>query len=131
MKNIIGVLMLLSLFACKSEKTEQSEVVEKAAATCTAADFLELKNEALQTDFFAQLDAITKTQNLDATEEIFRDITPELLQTLLSDATKGGFAESKTFEKDYNFNLAPSDFKDSEKCMDKMSVTFDESTCTF
>lgn len=72
--------------------------------------------------FFVQLDAITKTQNPDATEEVLRDITLELLQTLLNDATKDGFGESKTFEKNYSFNTASSDFRDLESYMDKVSV---------
>lgn len=72
--------------------------------------------------FFVQLDAITKTQNPDAAEEVLRDITLELSQTLLNDATKDGFGESKTFEKNYSFNTASSDFRDLESYMNKVSV---------
>jgi hypothetical protein len=134
MKNIIAVFMLLSLFACKAKETEQAEAVEQTTKGCTAADFFKLKNQDLEKDFFTKLDNLTQVpfEGGNPTEaNTWRDVTNEALQAFLADATKGGFAESKAFENDYNFGLAPYESKDSEKCMDKLSVTFDESTCIF
>lgn len=136
MKNIIGVLMLFSLFACKPQETGQSEVIEQTQKTCAANDFFELKNEALQTDFFAQLDVAYKATIIENGGEvdendIWQDITSESLQKLLADAEKGGFAESKSFEKEYHLNHAASGFKDSESCMDRLSISFDENECSF
>ncbi|NJN77004.1 MAG: hypothetical protein HC803_00640 [Saprospiraceae bacterium] len=134
MKNILIVLILISLFACKAKETEQTEVTEQAPKGCVAADFFELKNQNLEKDFFTKLDNLRQIpfEGGNPTEaNTWRDVTNEALQAFLADAAKGGFAESKTFENDYNFDLAPSEGKDSEKCMDKLSVTFDENTCTF
>jgi hypothetical protein len=136
MKNIIAVLMLLSLFACKAKETEQKEVVEQATKGCTAADFFDLKNKDLQTDFFAQLDAAYKAGIVEnggevTADDVWQDITPEALQQFLGDAEKGGFAESKKFEKEYLSVTTPSNSKNSKSCMDRLSISFDDSACTF
>jgi hypothetical protein len=136
MKNIITTLILLSLFACKAKETEQTEVVEQATKGCIAADFFDLKNTDLQTDFFAKLDAAYKAGIIEnggevTADDVWQDITPEALQQFLGDAEKGGFAESKKFEKEYLSVATPSDSKNSANCMDRLSLSFDDSDCSF
>jgi hypothetical protein len=59
------------------------------------------------------------------------DLTPEYLNTFLSDIDIDSLNAQKRFAKTYHFNIAPKGYTDPEKCEDKIEVRFDEKNCSF
>lgn len=101
---------------------------------CSALDFLNLKDEKLQSDFFKQLDSIRKAQypnNNEQENEIMVDITPALLKFFLKDIDKAILSKNASFEKEYHFNIAPKGYTDPKKCKDKISVEFYQEHCSY
>lgn len=119
----------------KEIHSENNTNIQRDTTKCdkTALDFLKLANKKIQADFFHQLDSTKKVQypNKDQDTAIFVDLTPKLLDRFLSDLNKEGFYKTGNFEKEYYFNIAPQGYTDSKECKDKISITFDKSTCSF
>jgi hypothetical protein len=59
------------------------------------------------------------------------DINPGLLNKFLRDVNKEQLVNTGTFEKEYDFHIAPPRFRDSGKCRDKIAVSFDKKQCRF
>lgn len=114
----------------KSTHDVQSETT---ACNSAATDILKLRDKIIQADFFHQLDSIRKVQypNNDQDTAIFVDFTPILLNRFLKDVNKEQLTNTGEFEKEYNFNISPPQYKDSKECKDKISLTFDKETCSF
>ena len=119
----------------KYEKTVVKEVEKIDSVNCfgKTVDFLKLKDNELQTDFFAKLDSLRKVQfpNNDQETSIMVEITPEYLNKFLSDIDQDSLIINKRFDKEYNFNIAPKDYTDPEICKDKIAMNFDEKNCSF
>lgn len=96
-------------------------------------DFLKLTDKTIQADFFHKLDSIRKVQypKNDQDTAIFVDLTPKLMDIFIKDLNKDELNKTGSFEKEYNFNIAPPKYKDSKECIDKISLSFDKETCSF
>ncbi len=135
---ILIPIIILSLGFIKIQKQENFNSKTNVQINTTSCDtspiaFLKLTEKKIQVDFFHQLDSIKKDQypNDDLDTNIFVDITPKLLNKFLGDLNEELFIETGSFEKEYNFNIAPPQFVDSKECLDKISITFEKNTCSF
>ena len=161
MKYTIYIFTILLLFNCKnatdSPPSSSSERIEflpepdkdlreeyeksikeeekSHSITCsrTEMDFLKLKEDKLQTAFFAKLDSIRKVQypNNDQEKNIMVDLTPRFLNKFLNDINPDSLGINKAFDQEYHFNIAPKNYTDPKTCKDKISITFDEENCNF
>lgn len=122
-----------TFFQQKIIKTESDKQSEFASCDKTALDFLKLTDKTIRTDFFRQLDSIRNVQysKNDQDTAIFIDITPKLLDRFIRDLNKDELSKTGEFEKEYNFNIAPPQYRDSKECKDKISIAFDKNTCRF
>ena len=152
MKTTIYFFVLFIIWGCvdgnhntnsKSNNTTMSASLNKTSSTqnivasttfrCSAIDFLSLKDEKLQTNFFTQLDSIRKAQypNDDQENEIMIDITSALLNSFLNDIDQSVLSKTKGFAKEYHFNIAPKGYADPKKCKDKISIEFYQENCRY
>lgn len=162
MKNLIFLLTVLTIFGCanteevettpSSDRMElvpepdqdlrgkykesigkDSELIPSTTCTVKIEDFLKLKDEDLQADFFSQLNSIRNVQypNKDQETSISVDLTPEYLSEFLADISLDSLSANKLFEQEYHFNIAPKDYTDPEICKDKIAVSFDAENCAF
>jgi len=162
MKNFIYILTLLTIVGCGNsekkdahvffdrlelvsesnidlreeyEKSTVNDSLKTEANNCSGEiiDFLKLKDNGLQIDFFSKLDSIRKVQYPanDQETSIMFDLSPEYLNKFLVDIDIDSLSVKNQFEKEYHFNIAPLDFTDSEICKDKIAVSFDVKDCSF
>lgn len=153
MRLLISLLTIFLLFSCNPVEQssssdrldfvpepdkEQREAYEqaqkiKASLKCSAADFLLLSQNELQTEFFSKLDSIRKVQypDLDQEVNIMVDISPDYLDQFMEDIQIDSLSQNLEFSQDYHFNIAPSEYTDPEKCADNISVAFDPTDCFF
>ncbi len=111
-----------------------TEIPKSDIHNCQSIDFLRLNEIELQTQFFNQLDAILRIQypnNENREADIFVDLNVNLLNQFLKDIDGDLLTKNGKFEKEYDFNIAPEEYYDSEKCNDKISIQFDKTDCSF
>jgi len=101
--------------------------------SCSAKDFLLLRDKVTQSDFFRQRDSVRKIQyplgDQDTCNSV--DITKNMLQQFLKDIDINLLLKTNTFESTYFFNIAPPQFSDSKKCKDIIRLQYFPSSCTF
>ena len=136
-------IFLLTIIGCadstheeKSLKTEKLSEPTTSVITpnsCSAKDLLELRNPALQYDFFRQLDSIRKVQypNNDQDTNNSVDITPNLLRKFLAEINADTLQQNEIYEGYYFFNIAPPQYVDSKKCRDKITIQYFGKECGF
>lgn len=100
---------------------------------CSANDFLSLKNEKVSNQLFFKLDSIRSYQypNNDQEVNISVDLTKEYLNKFLADIDKDILSKTGRYENEYHFNIAPKGYTDPKKCMDKISVEFSSTDCSY
>jgi hypothetical protein len=133
MKLILITYFFLLLSSNHFDKLENLNIEKTTSKSCSAIDFIKLENEDLQIDFFTQLDSIRKVQypNNDQENEIFVDLTPNLLRQFLKDIDKELLIKNGEFEKEYNFNISPPDLTDHADCKDKIKIKYNINSCSF
>lgn len=101
--------------------------------SCSAKDFLLLRDKGVQADFFRQRDSVQKIQYPLDDQDKFNsvDITSKMLQQFLKDIDINQLLKTDNFESSYFFNISPPQFKDSKKCKDVIKVQYFHSSCTF
>lgn len=119
----------------KEEYFKKQDSIENKKTECEklASDILKLKNKKLQNDFFHLLDSTRKVQYPKNNQDtnIFVDLTPKFLQQFLTDLDMDQLNKTGEFEKIYHFNIAPPKFSDSKDCKDKISISFNKTSCNF
>lgn len=119
----------------KYEKADAEKNIKHDTDTCLKyhADLLNLKKKELQTEFFVMLDSIKNVQypsnDQDSCNSV--DLSPDLLKQFLNDIDIDSLKSSNLYTALYNFNIACHGFKDSDRCMDKISFQFFPETCGY
>lgn len=97
-------------------------------------DFMQLKNEDLQEDFFRHLDSTLQVQypnkkDRDEDAGIFAELNKVMLVQFLQDIDQSAMSKNGSFEKEYYLNIAPKGYFD--KCKDKISIAFNQLSSKF
>ena len=98
---------------------------------CYENQIFTLKDKQSQESFFKQLNLVISKQYPPNKEKEILDITPQILNQFINDIDKTTFSLTKSFTKEYKFNLVPNQYSNSKDYKNTISITFDEKECTY
>ena len=130
---IVFVCLIFSLTACDfgnrgSRVEEQLEknmfIAETEEETeCTHEDVLKLREYKTLQSFYQSVHR-WYDKNRIAPIEAFPNLNQKTLLEFFDDIDINIFRVENAFAKKYHFNKAPKEYKDSEACLDKLSISF-------
>lgn len=102
---------------------------------CSFLDIIQLRENAkMQRSLFEQINNWKKVydkNNEFLDDSIFVSLDEQKLIDFLKNLKSEHTGQINYFEKDYEFNSNPSQYKNNSKCKDHIKLTFDEKECSY
>lgn len=133
----LSVIFVFICWSCQKTTREVENVSNTVETTkmcsLSGADIMRLSDATYQKSFFAQLDSVKSWQYPEGITEDHQsvDIWPEMLNSFLGDLNPDSLIKSQSYQKEYDFGMAPEGFTDPATCTDRIEISFDQKSCSF